>query len=399
MSAMTAEAKGQVGIVLGLSFVLLGFPVALISCTQRTRGAEAPPGPDGPLIRVGRSAPAFQLRAAACTGRDAGTGDVLARGTSLKGTVSLDGRGIRVGDQRFDAARIRLFSSKGVLELNGTPYPGELLLQRGAGGKLQALNLVPLERYLAGVLSCEMPLAWPAETLKAQAIAARTYALVCRQKRAAEPFDVTDSTQDQCYQGTLKETPETRRLVKETAGMVLTYRQQPFSPYYSAVCGGHTADGPYVLRGEAPSIAPLRGRSCPHCEQGLPAEKQTRFRWRKVLRLADLAKALGINARLTAIQPVAPDAGGHAGLVRLAWVAKAAGSREVGMLDFRKASGLTSSAWTALIQGEEVVFEGRGFGHGVGLCQWGAKRMGEVGFDHQEILRFYYPGSDLQRRY
>ncbi len=399
MSRMTREAKGKVGIVLGLSFVLLGLPVALLSCAQRTGVAEEPPGPDGPLIRVGLSATAFQLRAASCTIRDVGSGALLVKGASLKGLVALDGGGIRIGDQRFAAARVRLFSSKGVLEVNGIPYPGELLFQRDPDRKLQALNLVPLERYLAGVLSCEMPLAWPAETLKAQAIAARTYAIVCRQKRSAEPFDLTDSTQDQCYQGTLKETAETRRYVKETAGVVLTYRHQPFSPYYSAVCGGHTADGPYVLRGEAPFIAPLRGRACPHCAQGLPADKQARFRWRKTLRLDDLAKALGINAALTAIQPVAPDAGGHAGLVRVTWVAKAEGSRDVGMLEFRKASGLTSSAWTAVIQGGEVVFEGRGFGHGVGLCQWGAKRMGEIGFDHLEILRFYYPGSDLQRLY
>jgi stage II sporulation protein D len=396
---MTREAKGRVGIVLGFSLVLLGLPVALLSCAQRTGVAEEAPGPDGPLIRVGLSATAFQLHAASCTVRDVGTGAVLARGILLKGAAARDGRGIRIGDRRFDTARLRLFSSQGAMTLNGIPYPGEFLFQCGADGRLQALNLVPLERYLAGVLGCEMPLTWPAETLKAQVIAARTYALVCRQRRAAEPFDLTDSTQDQCYQGTLKETPETRRLVKETAGVILTYRHQPFSPYYSAVCGGHTADGPYVLRGEAPLIAPLRGRPCPHCAQGLPEDKQDRFRWRKVLRLADLAKALGIHARLTAIRPVAPDAGGHAGLVHVTWAAKPEGSRDVGMLEFRKASGLTSSAWTARVQGEEVVFEGRGFGHGVGLCQWGAKRMGEIGFDPWEILRFYYPGSDLQRRY
>lgn len=388
--------KGRLTVFLLVVAAAAGLPLLLASCVAAPPSPEAPVGRDGPVLRVCLSGKAFALQIAEASVEDAETGRVLVRG-AVSGKVSLEGEGIRIGARAFPAARILVRPVRdGDAVVNGIRYAGSLRLQPDAQGALQVLNLVPTERYLAGMLGCEVPLNWPEETLKAQAVAARTYAAVCRERRVAEPFDLADGTQDQCYQGMLKETPVTRRLVRDTAGTVLSYRHQPFIAFYSAVCGGHTADGPYVLREKAPWIAPLRGRPCPYCGKGLPADKQERYRWTKRLPLPALEKALKVKpGDLEGAEPVAPDAGGHAGLVRL----RLKGGRTVDRLmpEFRPLSGLSSSAWTARVEAGHLVVDGKGFGHGVGLCQWGAKRMGEEGFDHVEILRFYYPGADLQR--
>ena len=387
--------RDHVGLLMGLGLTTLFTASFLFSCAR----ASAPPervGRDGPLLRVNLSGAPWTVRVAgAWSARDEESGAPLGQGAALEGRVTADPEGIRVGGTCFPARRVRISPrQEGLLQVNRVAYWGDLLLL-GGDGTLAARNLVRMEPYLAGVLGSELVRGWPEETLKAQAVAARTYALVCREKRAAEAFDLTDDVMDQKYEGRLKETPETRRLAGETAGEVLTWRRRPFEAYYSSVCGGHTGDVVRALN-RGPWIPPLAGRPCPYCAKGLPPEKQGYHRWRKAVPRGDLEKALGVPG-LVSLFPLGKDAGGHASRVRLAWAGD--GGREMEMLPFRRTAGLLSNCWTAELSPEQVVFDGRGFGHGVGLCQWGAKRMGEKGFDHREILRFYYPGADLERQY
>ena len=400
---MPPDTRAKVAVWAGIPLLFLLSAAILISCMGGTRARTHDPAPgpgrQGPLMRVHLSGGGKEQRIripSPWTAKDF-SGRILAQGSSLEGPVVRDGEGFRIGVQHLHAERLRLSAAAGAVEVNGVPYVGELVLQRSSIGAPQILNLVPLERYLAGLLGCEVPLDWPEETLKAQIVAARTYALVRREQSASEPYDLTDGTQDQCYQGLLKERPLSRRLAEETAGTVATYGRKPFITFYSAVCGGHTAQGPNALREKSPWIAPLLGRPCPYCEKGLPPEKQGRYRWERSLPRTELEKALKIPGTLQSVEPLFPDGGGHSGLVRLSW--SPAGSREVLMTDFRAAAGISSNTWTASVASDAVRFTGRGFGHGTGLCQCGAKRMGEEGFDHREILRFYYPGSELVRLY
>lgn len=377
---------------------LLALVPALCGCLPRRSRPPEPPAPGRePVLRVSLGGAPFALLCPAYIAYDADSGAELRRGDILEGAVSAGPGGIRVGESRFPARRVRVAPAlDGALKLNGTAYRGELVLTRTPKGEVSALNLVPMEAYLAGVLGSEIVNGWPPETLKAQAVAARTYALLRAEQRASEAFDLVDDVMDQKYEGRLKETPETRRAASGTSGRILAWRGRPFFAYYSAVCGGRTGD---VLRalGREPWIPPLAGRPCPYCGPGLPPEKRGYYRWRKAVPLDALGKALGLKGALVSIRPLHPDAGGHACRVRI--VSEPGGPREMDMLEVRRAAGILSNAWRAEVGEKEAVFDGKGFGHGVGLCQWGAKRMGEEGQGFEEILRFYYPGADLARRY
>ncbi len=345
-----------------------------------------------PQVRVSLPGPAFAvLIRGTWTAVDEGSGKLLDRGQGLEGAFSLDAGAVRVGARRFASDRVRIRTTEQIFSMNRVPYAGDLFLGAASDGRPLALNLLGLERYLAGVLGAECPLDWPEESLKALAVAARTYALAKMGERAGGDFDLVAGVMDQCYGGLDQENALSRRLVRETAGEVLTWHRLPFPAFYSACCGGQTADGPNALM-EAPAIAPLRGHPCPYCRLGLPFDKQERFRWKKKLPRAHLDKVLGAPRPLISIRPSSPDLGGHAGHVRLSW---AGGGKDLDMLSFRRAAGISSNSWTAQVKGKDVHFVGRGFGHGVGLCQWGVRRMGQEGFSHREILEFYYPGAAL----
>ena len=292
------------------------------------------------------------------------------------------------------------FVPRGVpVELDDRRYRGRLRIGPSeTAGKLRAINVVDLEGYVRGVVPCEAIASWPAAALEAQAIAARTYGLLKRDERKDEPFDVRATSQDQNYGGQGRETDATNAAVQATAGRVLHHDGRPLTAYYHSSCGGHTADAWLAL---ADADSPLRGVPCRYCTES------PRHRWRLRVSLAELRRKLRVKS-LTDLTPqgVGPADGRvarlilHRGRQRDLTLTGVEFRRRVGTWKrLRGPVGIFSTKFTVTKDGSDFVFDGRGWGHGAGMCQWGAKGMADVGKACAEILAQYYPGATVTRAY
>jgi stage II sporulation protein D len=301
--------------------------------------------------------------------------------------------GLQAGVRFLPGARAcRILAGPGsLLRVEGKHYPGELVVLSGRTSSLRVVNHVRLEVYLGGVLGGEMPLKWPDAALEAQSIAARTYALWHSRAHTGEDHDLKADARSQVYTGVAGS--RARVIVQATCGRVLTYEGQVFEAYYSSTCGGETASAVWVFGG--PPIAPFRGGPCPHCASSPHA------RWEKKVPAADLAQRLasyGVKPPVTRVEALTWPRGSY---VREVVVSHAGGESRLPGTKFRVALGLKSTAFEVATGADSatLVVTGRGWGHGVGLCQWGARGAADAGLDAQRILEWYYPGAAIQRLY
>ncbi len=332
---------------------------------------------------------------------------VLAQGESLEASeVAATSDGIQIGGRSFPLDRIMVVPiSSGNLWVGDRRYRGRLLLVRRDGDRVSAINIVLLEDYLASVINGEMPGDFPPAARQAQIIAARTYTLY-QQKTFGQgrDYDVHDSARSQMYRGVeyrdktdrrmLAETADSRKLARQTRGIVLMYQGRLFCSYYSAVCGGHSIDGRALFRDATP---PLVGVACDDCRD---AEN---YRWERSIDratfhervngyLANQGENLG---RLLSVE-VAKQA---PGVLPTVTITGEDGSLEISTDTFRssvlEAGTLPSSMFTIEADARQVLIRGRGWGHGVGLCQWGARHQASAGHTAAEILQHYYPNTTL----
>ncbi|MHC4488742.1 MAG: SpoIID/LytB domain-containing protein, partial [Planctomycetota bacterium] len=293
-----------------------------------------------------------------------------------------------------------------IFNLNGNDYRGKLkLIVNSDGNSFDAINLVPIEAYLAGVVGAEMPDYWETEALKTQAIAARTYCLYIKKRFGGNrSWDVKKTAAHQVYRGVGAESAQTWSAVNQTKGQVLVCKQSNgtesmFPTYYSSTCGGHTENSKNVF---GDSFEPLIGVVCPYCEG---VAKHRFFFWptiqfdkahvaTKLLQKYPKLKPLG---EITNIHPVGQSR--YSEFSRLTKV-KLLGS--TGKSDFLRAEDLrltidpTSTICKIIKMGDKWAFlSGRGWGHGVGMCQYGAEGMARGGKNTEQILQHYYPGSKI----
>ena len=292
-------------------------------------------------------------------------------------------------------------------------YPGSILF-RNTNGKLDAINSVDVEDYLRGVVPYEIGKLDSSriEALKAQAVAARTYAYKHFNSRESVGFDVYADTKDQVYKGLESATPLTDAAVKATAGVVMTYGGDFIIAYYHSTCGGITetlatwnrADLPYLK-----SVPDRRPNGKPWCDESSYTTWERRFADKKIVKLfkanaseakatfssangADFKKIKSIkikdklkSGRIMTLR-VETDKGHFDVLTdRTRWLFKKAGTI------------LPSSFFTVKKEGREWVLTGTGFGHGVGMCQMGVRARAQAGQSYQEILSHYYQGITLEK--
>jgi stage II sporulation protein D len=294
-------------------------------------------------------------------------------------------------------------------------YRGIIRLLPVAGDRLAVINEVPLEDYLLGVLAAEIYGSWEMEAFKAQAVAARTHAWHRALTFGAENyFDVNDDVSSQMYAGISAETDKAHRAVQATWGQVLTYplsgRPHLFLAQYSSSCGGRV-NGAEVLR-YTREIPPLAGgQVCTYCDQ--PGNK--RYRWEPLriakariyfaLLMTDRAyydplkevRRVTVSQKTSYGRPVWLRIYGAGGRHR---TIRAEDLRLILLRHVSEARGLYSMNCTIRDQGPYVVFsQGRGWGHGVGMCQWGAQGMALQGFTYEQILDQYYPQASIHRAY
>ncbi len=261
-------------------------------------------------------------------------------------------------------------------------YRGRVLITP-RNGKLTAVNYVDLEQYLYSVLGAEMDGGWPQEALKAQAVAARTYALYKRQ-RSNGIYDVGDDQNWQVYKGLATESASTRAAVSGTTGQVLTYNGQAILAAFHSASGGHTENVEDVWEEPLPYL-----RGVPDFDQGTPV-----FEWTKTFSQADLSKRLSGVGNISTLTPQRTTAYGSVVSMK---VVGDKGSRVMTGEDIAAALGLRSTRFKITRQNTNFQVTGRGFGHGVGLSQWGAYNLARAGYGYQQILAHYYRNTTLAR--
>lgn len=317
---------------------------------------------------------------------------VLYRGRGIKTTVTSYKGGILFAGKAFQGQKIIVRAQEPeAIVLNGRRFRGALQFVKSGENKLLAVNEIGLEDYVKGILYHEVSHYWPMEALKAQAIACRTYALYQMQENKAKDFDVTSDVFSQVYGGRASERYRTNRAVEESAGLVVMYRGKVIPAYYHATCAGHTEDASLLWNTDLP---PLKGVECPFCKES------PHFSWHYVISLQELKDALaGAGYRLAAVKGIKIT--GRTASGRVAGIAFTDGDKEITLSgkDFRALLGhnlIRSAKFNVSISGGDAVFEGTGWGHGVGMCQWGAYFMAKQGRTAEEILAYYYPGADVK---
>jgi stage II sporulation protein D len=318
------------------------------------------------------------------------------------------GTGIALGDEHIQANDIILIPKRdAALVVDKHTYRGSLRIQR-AGDDLRLTNHVDVESYLRGVLRGELPRYFHPESFKAQAVAARTYVLYQKQRAPKDrTFDVRDDEGSQMYIGVRGEDRVAVEAVRETRGQACVWCDHGvdrlFCTYYSSACGGLTQHVNNVKRND-PAVPPLEGNVvCKDCYLA------PHYRWKPVsLSKEEVTRRICKNypslRRLGTIVGLKPKSTTTDG--RITNMELRGSSGEVGTLigeDFRLSIGghtLKSTNFRIGVNGDEFTFsEGKGFGHGIGLCQYGMETKARRGWRYERILATYYPGSKLKTLY
>lgn len=309
-------------------------------------------------------------------------------------------QGISVGGKEVLGEPIRLECRSIYFRANERQYRGLVSIYRD-GDRLLAVNSIELEDYLVGLINHEVSSAWAIEAVKAQAVVARTYALYQSSNSRDPRYDLESTVDDQVYSGSQAEDYRSSLAVRETSGEVLVDGNgNVVQAFYSSNCGGITELPQNVWGTSTPIAASVKDPWCARAPN-------SSWSW------AIDARELG--ARLK-------EAGYAGGAVRSVSVLKespakralrlriesAGGRIEIGGNELRRALGYSNlksaqfdvqrvNAGNAdLGWSTQFLFTGRGAGHGVGLCQWGAKGMADGGYDYRQVLGHYYPGLFLR---
>jgi stage II sporulation protein D len=320
-------------------------------------------------------------------------------------TVSSTKAGLKLGAQQYATKRLEILPAPSpAIRVNGHLYRGRMRLFRRADGKVSAVNVLPIEEYLASVVDSEMPAKFPEEARHAQAIVARTYALY--QMQQADPnsvYDLLSSQRSQKYLGfeylngagrkLAGESASSRKVIEATRGVVCQSRGKLFSAYYSAVCGGRTTNGVDVFK-DADEV--LKSVTCEWCHDS------PHYRWtteiprdefeKRVFSLGDTKK------KVVAIRAIRQTSESGSGQISRFDFDYGQYRQSIGGIELRErlpSGTLYSPHFQITLDQDRVLFEGRGHGHGVGFCQWGAKGQAESGRKSLDIVRYYFPGAEL----
>jgi stage II sporulation protein D len=306
------------------------------------------------------------------------------------------------------------------ISVGGRRYRGYLVVQRGTAG-VTVVDRVPMEAYLVSVVALELGFRGPAdrEAVKAQAVAARSYALRVRGRREALGFDVYPTDADQVYGGVEAELPEVTDAVQSTAGEILTWQGRPIEALFHSTCGWSTEANEQVFQNREP-VPYLRAVSDRYGEgdRDFYCAISPRFRWREEWDADGLTAILGRtlpsivggSAVIGRVTDIRAGRTTPTGRVYELVVTTTTGTYTVGPGRIRDAlrPTLDRQLWSSMFQlyvdregGRltKVVAAGAGYGHGVGMCQFGAVGRARAGADYRSILATYYNGTTLERNY
>ena len=306
--------------------------------------------------------------------------------------VRLLDRGILIGLKVYSSKRLLIEPSRDAsIIIDQRPFRGDITLIRTLDNRITVVNDINVEDYIKGVLYHEVSHYWPMEALKAQAVAARTYALYSINP-AGKPYDVTNDIYSQVYGGRSSERYRTDLAVDNTRALVLTYNNKLIPAYFHATCGGMTEDAQKLWN--LPDLPPLRGVPCSFCQNS------PHFHWKRDFRLKDIQDALNLHGyKVGSIKDVSViDRDRSERIENLKITEKNGTELVIKGKDFREIMGpniVDSNNYEIVVKGYYVNLIGKGWGHGVGMCQWGAFGMAKQQFNYKQILAYYYPQSVL----
>jgi stage II sporulation protein D len=300
-------------------------------------------------------------------------------------TASAGGSAVRLAG-RSTPGSVRVDASAGVV-VNGRWFPGAVSLVPRGGGRMDVVNVVPLEAYVERSVASETYADWPAEALKAQAVIARTYALHHAARRTAEPYDLDSHVLSQRYDARIV-AGSVRRASQATAGEYLAYAGEPILAVFHSCAGGRTAAADEVWSESYPYLAVVAS----------PDDDAPDYFWSYEIGETDAAQVLREHG-------YEPAGGAGAEVLEHSASGRVARLRVLGAelrgRDLRELLGgraIKSTLFEVRAAGGRLRFMGSGAGHGVGLSQWGARQMASKGKRYDEILEHYYPQSQLRTR-
>jgi stage II sporulation protein D len=309
-----------------------------------------------------------------------GNGQKLGELQPQKGLTALAGNNsVALGNDKLDRLWVKP-QSGGYIWIDDRWYRGAVEVIP-TGNKLVAVNHVHLEDYLYSVLGAEMGGHFPTEALKAQAVAARTYALYKSQSTEDKLFDVDNTQTTQVYKGLSSETNTTQAAVKATARQVMTYQGKVILAVFHAASGGHTENVEDIWSSPYPYL-----RGVPDFDQKTPV-----YSWNKNFTVSELSKSLGMKN----IKEILPDRTSKFGSVLSARIIGEGNEQTIKGTRLRSLLRLRSLRFTITPTSDGFVFNGLGYGHGIGLSQWGARSLAEQGVKYSAILAHYYRGATL----
>lgn len=303
---------------------------------------------------------------------------------------------ITINGSQFKARALRLSPRSGVFKLGDVSYAGELIIFADKD-KVYCINELDIEEYLFSVLRWEGWPGWPLEVNKVFAVMCRTYVInkvvrARKKKKSSLPYDIKATNFHQTYKG-LHDVHALREAVKSTQGMILAHNKKPIVAMYDSCCGGvipaHCSE---VNFKEAPYLA--RDYACTFCRSS------SLYKWKKEYALSDVEDIFR-TAGSHHLLPVSDIVVSRADKAKLVHEVKVRTNSSWFTLTGKKIYSLfkdiKSLCFTLQKSGKKVICTGYGFGHHLGVCQWGARQMVREGWDYKSILHFYYTGVTLMR--
>ncbi|MEM9163669.1 MAG: SpoIID/LytB domain-containing protein [Cyanobacteria bacterium P01_F01_bin.4] len=302
-------------------------------------------------------------------------------------TVDESGGVLSLTDGQSEFAESRAFwlepTNNGLVWIGDRWYRGRVLVLPTESG-LTAINYVDLEHYLYSVVGSEMPASWPQDSLQAQAVAARSYALYHQGRANNRLFDMGGTQAWQVYRGIDGEAPTTLAAVDETAGQVLTYAGSIIEAVFHSSSGGHTENSEDVWSRPVPYL-----KGVADFDQDAPT-----YQWQVAFSIDEISQRITGVGRIQNLEIMERSASGR---VKQVQVVGDTDARMMAGKDMRRALGLRSTKFEVALGPDSFEIHGAGFGHGIGMSQWGARGMAQQGHSYDEILTHYYQGTALAR--
>ena len=301
--------------------------------------------------------------------------------------------GLVINDSPSETDTVEIYSSS-TISYNGIEYPGIFRVVL-TNGYIYLINVLPIEQYLECVVPSEMPATWSIEALKAQAITSRTYALYSIKNSKNILFDVYASYKSQVYKGLRNLHPKSTRAVIDTRGLVITHKDEIIPAFFHATSGGFIEDSSLLLNKSLPYLKPSVDNF---------SKFNYRSRWDTTISTREFSKIIFGSENITIKEIIIPYRlpSGSVKEVNIIGITKNGEeiSNTISVHKLRELiPSILSPKFSVELKDKVIKFSGYGWGHGVGLSQWGSKEMAEQGYNYREIIKFYFKDTDITRLY